>query len=148
MIRKLLDGHGQKWVWLVWSQDSKIGCISSMNWWNELIFCMVVQIQESKKLFQWFLGEPGQKWAWSVSSWDPKICWISLWIELIFCILTVMQLFLVRPTIYSMYLTFKWQFIAVLLARPLVVAGRIPWNRVCSSLPLDICLSVFLELDH
>ena len=35
---------------------------------------MVVQIQESKKLFQWFLGESGQKRVWSFSSWDPKIC--------------------------------------------------------------------------
>ena len=74
-----------------WSQDSKIGCISRINWCNELIFCMVVQIQKSKKLFQRFLGGLGQKWAWSFNSWDPKICWISLWIELIFCMLTVMQ---------------------------------------------------------
>ena len=80
-----------KWVWPVWSRDSKIGCISRMNRWNELIFCMVVQIQESRKLFKWFLGGPGQKWAWSFSSWYPKICRISLWIELIFCMLTVMQ---------------------------------------------------------
>ena len=35
---------------------------------------MVVQIQESKKLFQWFLGGLGQKWVWSFSSWDPEIC--------------------------------------------------------------------------
>ena len=35
---------------------------------------MVVQIQESKKLFQWFLGGLGQKWVWSFSSRDPKIC--------------------------------------------------------------------------
>ena len=45
---------------------------------------MVVQIQEIKKLFQWFLGGPGQKWAWLFSSWVPKMCWISLWMELIF----------------------------------------------------------------
>ena len=38
-MRKFLDEHGQKWVWPVWSQDSKIG----------------------KKLFQSFLGGPGQK---------------------------------------------------------------------------------------
>ena len=25
--QKILGGHGQKWVWLVWSQDSKIDCI-------------------------------------------------------------------------------------------------------------------------
>ena len=43
---------------------------------------------------------------------------------------------LIRPTLYSIFLTFKCQFIAVFLARPLAVAGRIPWNRVCpSSLP-------------
>ena len=132
----------------VWSQDFKIGCISRMNWWNELIFCTVVQIQESKKLFQWFLGVHGQKWAWSFSSWDPKICWISLWIELIFCMLIVMQYFLVRPTLYSISLTSKYQFTSVLLARPQAVAGRIPWSRVCPSLPPEICLDVFLELDH
>ena len=70
----------------------RTGCISTMNWSNELIFCMAVQIQESKKLFQWFLGGSGQKWASSFSSWYPKICWISLWIEVIFCMLTVMQI--------------------------------------------------------
>ena len=33
-----MDGHGKKGVWAVWSQDSKIGCISKMNQLNELIF--------------------------------------------------------------------------------------------------------------
>ena len=28
-------------------QDSEIDCISRMNKWNELIFCMLVQIQKS-----------------------------------------------------------------------------------------------------
>ena len=61
--------------------------VSRMNWLNELIICMLVQIQESKKLFQWFVGGQGQKWVWPLSSWDLKICFIlrmSLWIELIF----------------------------------------------------------------
>ena len=40
-------GHGQKWAWPVWSQDSEIDCISKINRCNELIFCMLVQIQES-----------------------------------------------------------------------------------------------------
>ena len=66
LIKKVLNMGGQKRVWPVWSQDSKIDCISGMNWWNELILCMMVQIEESKKLFQWFLGGPGQKWAWYV----------------------------------------------------------------------------------
>ena len=47
MIEKVLGGHGQKWVWPVWSRDSKINCISRMKRWNELIFRMLEQIQES-----------------------------------------------------------------------------------------------------
>ena len=35
-------GHGQKWVWPVVSQDSKIDCTSKMNKWNKLIFCKLV----------------------------------------------------------------------------------------------------------
>ena len=43
-IENFLGEHGQKWVSPVWSWDSKIGCISEMNKWNKLIFCMLVQI--------------------------------------------------------------------------------------------------------
>ena len=35
-------------MWSVLSQDSEIGCISRMNWWNELIFCMLVQLRKAK----------------------------------------------------------------------------------------------------
>ena len=45
--QKILGGHCQKWVWPVWSQESKIGCISKMNRRKKLIFYMLVQIQES-----------------------------------------------------------------------------------------------------
>ena len=31
LIKKILGGHGQKWVWPVWSQDSQSGCITRMN---------------------------------------------------------------------------------------------------------------------
>ena len=55
MIKKYLGGHGLKWVSPVWSRDSKIDCISRMSWWNELIFCMLMQIQKSEKLFKRFL---------------------------------------------------------------------------------------------
>ena len=55
---------------------------------------------------------------------------------------------LIRPTFYSIPLTFKCQFTAVLLAKPLVVPERILRDRVCPFLPPDICLGVFLELDH
>ena len=29
--QKFLAGHGQKWMWPVWSHDSEIDCISRMN---------------------------------------------------------------------------------------------------------------------
>ena len=33
MIEKCWGWHGQKWVWPLWSQDSKIGCISRNYFW-------------------------------------------------------------------------------------------------------------------
>ena len=42
-----LGGHGQKWLWSLWSKDSKIGCISRMNWWNKRTFWVLLQIQKS-----------------------------------------------------------------------------------------------------
>ena len=45
--QKFIGRHGQKWMWPVWSRDFKIDFISKMNRWNKLIFCMLVQIQES-----------------------------------------------------------------------------------------------------
>ena len=50
VIEKPKDGKGQKWVWLRWSKDTKIGCISRRNQWNKLIFGMLWKIQESQKL--------------------------------------------------------------------------------------------------
>ena len=60
LIKKFLVGYGQKWVWPVWSCDSKINCFLRMNLWNELIFCMLVQIEESLKVISMIFG-----WAWS-----------------------------------------------------------------------------------
>ena len=31
LIKNFLGGHGQKWAWPVWSQDSQSGCITRMN---------------------------------------------------------------------------------------------------------------------
>ena len=45
------------------SLDSEIDFISRMSRWNEQIFCMLVQIQESQKLFKLFLGGYGKKWV-------------------------------------------------------------------------------------
>ena len=58
-------------------------------------------------------------YAWSFSSCDCKICCILRlnWrIELIFCIMIVMQQFLIRLISYSIYLTFKcWGLNVVVL---------------------------------
>ena len=52
-------------------RESKINYISRMNKWNELMFCMLVQIQKKLKIvsliFEWLHGH-------LVSSRDPKIC--------------------------------------------------------------------------
>ena len=45
--QKFIEWAWSEWVWLVWSRDSKINCISKLNRWNKLIFCILVQIQES-----------------------------------------------------------------------------------------------------
>ena len=89
----LLSGHGQKWVWPVWSWDSKFDCISKLNQWNNLIFCMLVQMQEGWKLIQSFLSVPCQKWHWLFISWNPKtyILKMNIWIKLIILMLIVMQ---------------------------------------------------------
>ena len=31
-LKKYLGGCGQKWVWLLWSKDTKIGCISKRKY--------------------------------------------------------------------------------------------------------------------
>ena len=41
---KNLVGHGQIWVWPVWSEVSKIDSISKVSRWIKLIFCMLVQV--------------------------------------------------------------------------------------------------------
>ena len=66
-------GHGQKWWWPVWLHKSKIDRVSRMNKLSKLIYSMLVQIQESWKLPQWFFGGV-QKQALPFSWWDPKIC--------------------------------------------------------------------------
>ena len=38
LIKKFLEGHGQKMSVGVWSRDFRFDCISRMNRWNKLIF--------------------------------------------------------------------------------------------------------------
>ena len=68
---------------------------------------------------------------------------MSLWIELTFCMLTVMQRFFIRPTLYCISLTFKCQSTAVVLVGLLAVAGMVLGNNVCPSFCPAVFLGVF-----
>ena len=46
--------HGKKWVRPIWSLDSKIDCISRINRWYDLIFCMLTQIHTDG--INWFFA--------------------------------------------------------------------------------------------
>ena len=48
--------HGKKWVWPIWSLDSKLECISRINRWYDLIFCMQTQIHTNWKVIGNFGG--------------------------------------------------------------------------------------------
>lgn len=44
-------------------KDFQINYISRTNWWNSLIFYMMIQIHENKKLVKKSLDGHGQKWV-------------------------------------------------------------------------------------
>ena len=73
LIENLVVEHSKKWVWSIWSLGSKFSCISRMNRWNELIFCMLAQIHTNWKVIENFWGEHGQKLVWSCWWQDSKI---------------------------------------------------------------------------
>ena len=57
--------------------------------------------------------------------------------------LTVMQRFFIRPTLYCISLTFKCQSTAVVLVGLLAVAGMVLGNSVCPSFCPAVFLGVF-----
>ena len=61
--------------------------IDEMNWF----FACWCKFRKLKSYFNDFLVAMVKKRAWPFSSWELIICWISLLIELIFWMLTVMQ---------------------------------------------------------
>ena len=76
------------------------------------------------------MGGHSQKWACLFSSRDRKICCIlrmSLWIGLLFCMLTVMQWFLVKPTSYYESFTFKCWSTAVVLDLSYIQSHNKDW---------------------
>ena len=80
-MKSFLMGHGQKWVWPIWSLDSKIDCISRKSWWNKLIVCMLIRGHKIKSWSKIFGGGHGQKWVWPVWSWYSKM---NRWNKVIF----------------------------------------------------------------
>ena len=53
-----MGGQGQIWVCPLKSWDSIICCISRMNEWNELIFCMLIHgIRKAKSYFGYADGQ-------------------------------------------------------------------------------------------
>ena len=46
-------GRGQEWVWPLWSQDSKIGCISRINLINWFLLCWY-KFRKAKSFFNSF----------------------------------------------------------------------------------------------
>ena len=43
-LKNIGVGVVKKWVWSLWSQDTKIGCISRRNQWNKLALGMLIKI--------------------------------------------------------------------------------------------------------
>ena len=128
-----------------------------MNRWNDSLHGGLNS--GTLKVISPILSGCDQKWAWSFISRDSKVWYIlkvSIGIELIFYMLTVIQWYLVRPTSYSISLTFKCQSIAGVLVRHLAVAEMILWNRGLSVPPschlsgcsLRIGLLYFSEFWH
>ena len=65
---ELLGQHDQIWVWPFGSWDYVICCISRMNEWIELIFCMLIHsIRKAKSYFGY---AHCQIWMWPLRAWD------------------------------------------------------------------------------
>ena len=55
LIKNFWGGRGQKCVWPVWSQDSKIDCISGMNWYGmNRVFAYWWNFRKGKNNFNHF----------------------------------------------------------------------------------------------
>ena len=51
LIDKIMGSHGQKWVWPLWSRDSKIGCISRTNNGINWFFACWYNFRKAKSYF-------------------------------------------------------------------------------------------------
>ena len=89
--------HNLKLIWKIWVGMVRNGCGQSghkalelpvsqdeLMKWTDLLH-VGANLWKLKPILLIF------EWAWTFSSLDPKICWMSVWIEVIFSMLTVMQ---------------------------------------------------------
>ena len=85
MVKNGCGQSGHRTLKLTVSQE----WIDGLNWFFAC-WCKFKKL----KVISMILGGRGQKWVWPFSSRDHKICFtlrMSLWIELVFLMLTVMQ---------------------------------------------------------
>ena len=124
-----MGGRDQKWIRPFWLWNSKLTVSKEWRDGIKWLFGCWYKFRKAKCWFNDFLvrhGKSGQKWAWAFSSWNLIICCISrmsLWIEVIFCMLKVMHyLMLVRLISYSLSSTFEcWGSVAVVLVVIVVI---------------------------
>ena len=150
MIKIFLDGHGQKWVLAVWSWDSKLAVsqegIDGMNWffawwckfrnaksyfndfWVGLakIGCGHLVYYETLKSAEWFYGLSWffACWLWCSNFLLEQHCTFCFW-------LANLQLYLCKYC--------SCTNVAVVLVSPLMVAAKILWGSVHSSLLTSEC---------
>ena len=70
----------------------------------------------------------------------------ELYFELIFCMLFLMQQFLVRPVSLSVSSTFKCHSTGVILVGSSAISRRVFWNSVCPSVLMPVFPSAWLFL--
>ena len=83
-------------------------------------------VQETLKSAEWVYGMSWflACWLWCHNFWLDQHHTFYLW--------------RLNVSLLHLYLLAPWY----------LIAGRILWNRVCSSFPPEICQGVFLEFDH
>ena len=129
-----------EWVWSVWSRDSKIGCISRMNWWKELIFLQGGANSGKQKVISndFWVGLVKNGHGHSVHETLKSAEYVYRLSWFFTCWLWCNNFLLDQHWLF--FFTFKSQSTAVVLVSPLTVAGRILWKKVCPAFPPDICL--------
>ena len=118
MIKIFLGGCGQKWVWPVWSRDSKIGCISRMDRCNDWFLACRCKFKKAKSHFNDFwVGQVKNGHGHLVCEMLKFAEWVHGLSWFFACWLWWNKFLLDQHCAFYLWL--------------LAIAGRILWNRVC-----------------